>query len=166
MMRHQVVGVVANAYFGDLRNPPDPMVYVPLEGSNYFALYMRSPLDLGSVARLVLAAIGLFGLLNYSVARRTKEIGIRVALGGRRDKLIFLVLKDLFGMVGGGLLAGLAGSLAVMTLLRSLLFGIRPVDPAVLGTAAAVFLIAAFVAGGLPAMRATTVDPMIALRRD
>jgi predicted permease len=211
-VRHQIVGVAANSYYGDLRNGPEPVAYFPMKPPRHFALYVRSTLPLGSVARLVeretkaigpgtrvweittlealvgstllrerllagiggvfaflgllLAAIGLFGLLNYSVIRRTKEIGIRAALGARRGELVLLVGKDLLALVSGGLLTGLAGSLAVMTMLHSLLFGIRAADPLVLGAAMAVFLIAAFMAGGLPAMRAAAVDPMIALRQD
>jgi ABC-type antimicrobial peptide transport system permease subunit len=115
---------------------------------------------------LLLAAIGLFGLLNYSVTRRTREIGIRAALGARPPTLVFLVLRDMFGMIAGGLLVGLAGSLALMTLVRSMLFGIRPLDPLVISTAAAVFLAAAFIAGGLPAKRAASIDPMVALRHE
>jgi putative ABC transport system permease protein len=176
------------------------------------ALYIRSPLDLGSIKEMVdreaqatghgthvrnvttldtvigstllrekllagiggifaflgllLAAIGLFGLLNYSVMRRTKEIGIRAALGARPPALVFLVLKDMISMIAGGLIAGLVASLALMTLVRSLLFGIRPVDPLVMTTAAVVFLGAAFIAGGLPASRAASIDPMVALRHE
>jgi putative ABC transport system permease protein len=115
---------------------------------------------------LLLAAIGLFGLLNYSVTRRTKEIGIRAALGARPPSLIFLVLKDMFSMIAGGLIAGLGASLMLMTFVRSLLFGIRPLDPLVITTAAAVFLAAAFLAGGLPARRAAGIDPMVALRHE
>ena len=115
---------------------------------------------------LLLAAIGLFGLLNYSVTRRTKEIGIRAALGARPPALVFLVLKDMFSMIAAGLVTGLLGSLALMTAVRSLLFGIRPLDPLVMITAAAVFLTAALVAGGLPASRAASIDPMTALRHE
>jgi predicted permease len=115
---------------------------------------------------LLLAAIGLFGLLNYSVTRRTKEIGIRAALGARRPALVLLVLKDMFSLIAGGLVAGLAASLAFMTFVRSLLFGIRAVDPLVMTTAAVVFLAAAFIAGGLPASRAASIDPMVALRHE
>ena len=115
---------------------------------------------------LLLAAIGLFGLLNYSVVRRTKEIGIRAALGARPPALVFLVLKDMLSMIAGGLIVGLMASLALMTFVRSLLFGIRPIDPSVMITAAAVFLAAAFVAGGLTASRAASIDPMVALRHE
>ncbi len=115
---------------------------------------------------LVLAAIGLFGLLNYSVARRTREIGIRAALGARRWPLCGLVLKDLAGALAVGLAAGLAGSIAFLRLARSLLFEVRPADPIVIGTALAVFLAAAALAAGLPARRAASIDPVIALREE
>jgi predicted permease len=209
-VRHRIVGVVANAYYGDLRHGAEPMVYVPLEGVNYFSAYLRSPLGAGPVAReaereaqaigsgarvrevttldtlvgntllrekllagvggvfallgLLLAAIGMFGLLNYSVSRRTREIGIRTALGAQRREIVVLVLRDLAALAGGGLVAGLAASLAVIAVLQSLLFGIRPVDPLVMGTAAVVFLAAATIAGGLPARRAAAVDPTVVLR--
>ena len=115
---------------------------------------------------LIQAAIGLFGLLNYSVARRTKEIGIRAALGARRLPLYALIVKDLIAMIAGGLAVGLAGSLALMRFARSLLFGIQPVDPLVIGTATAVFICAAVIAGGLPARRAAAIDPVVALRHE
>jgi putative ABC transport system permease protein len=98
--------------------------------------------------------------------RRTKEIGIRAALGARRVELYGLVLKDLVGMMAGGLVIGLAGSLALMRFARSMLFGVQPVDPLVIGTATAVFLAAASIAGGLPARRAAMIDPLAALRHE
>ena len=208
----KIIGVVGNSSYESLREGPKPIVYSIVRGSPYVALYIRSPLDLGSVVKMVdreaqaighgtrirevttldtligntllrekllagiggafaflgllLAAIGLFGLLNYSVTRRTKEIGIRAALGARPPSLVYLVLKDMFRMIAGGLIVGLAASLSLMTFVRSLLFGIRPLDPLVMTTAAAVFLAAAFVAGGLPAARAASIDPMTALRHE
>lgn len=215
--RFIVVGEVANAYYGDLRNSPQPIIYGPIsylppEAQGSFALYVRSSLNLGSLSRLVnreaqavganmqireittletlvgntllrekllagiggvlallglvMAAIGLFGLLNYSVARRTKEIGIRAALGAQTSEIISLVMKDLFILLSVGLLVGLASSLATMKLFRSLLFGIRPADPLVMATAAGIFLLAACIAGGLPARRAASVDPLVALRHE
>jgi putative ABC transport system permease protein len=209
---HEIIGVVANAPYGSLREGPQPIVYFIVRGTNYVALYVRTKLDLGSVVKMVqreaeaighgtrirdvttldsligntllsekllagiggvfaflgllLAAIGLFGLLNYSVTRRTKEIGIRAALGARAPSLVVLVLKDLVTLIAGGLAAGLACSLALMTFARSLLFGVRPSDPVVMITGAAVFLAAALIAGGLPASRAATIDPMVALRHE
>ena len=115
---------------------------------------------------LLLASIGLFGLLNYSVGRRTREIGIRAALGARRGEIVSLILKDVGGSLSGGLVVGLAGALAVMTLLRSLLFGIRMADPFVIGAAMGIFLVTGLVAASLPALQAATVDPMSALREE
>jgi putative ABC transport system permease protein len=113
---------------------------------------------------LALAAAGLFGLLNYSVTMRTHEIGIRSALGAQRLPIYRLVMRDLTGMAAGGLMAGVAGSLALMRLTQSLMFGIGVADPTVMGTAAAVFLGTALFAGWLPARRAAAIDPVIALR--
>ena len=115
---------------------------------------------------LILAATGLFGLLNYSVARRTREIGIRTVLGAQRPSIYGLVLKDLSATMAGGLMAGIAGALALMQFVQSLLFGLKPVDPLVIGTAMAVFISAALLAGGIPAYRAAAIDPAAALRSD
>jgi predicted permease len=115
---------------------------------------------------LLLAAIGLFGLLSYSVGRRTKEIGIRAALGAQRFEIIGLVLRDMGVLLGGGLAVGLAAALAIMTVFRSLLFGIQKVDPVVIPTAIALFLVTSVLAAGLPARRAATVDPISALREE
>jgi ABC-type antimicrobial peptide transport system permease subunit len=115
---------------------------------------------------LILAAIGLFGLLNYSVARRTREIGIRVALGAQRLSIYCLVLNDLSGTMAAGLIAGMAGSFVLMRFTQSLLFGIKLADPLVVGTALTVFVGASLIAGGLPAYRAAKIDPMAALRHE
>jgi ABC-type lipoprotein release transport system permease subunit len=115
---------------------------------------------------LLLAAIGLFGLLSYSVGRRTKEIGIRAALGAQRIEIISLILKDVVGLMSGGLLIGLVSALAILTVFRSLLFGLRTADPFVTGTAIALFLMTGLLAASLPAHRAATVDPMLALRQE
>jgi predicted permease len=115
---------------------------------------------------LLLAAIGLFGLLSYSVARRTKEIGIRAALGAQRIEIISLVLKDMTALMSGGLIAGLGGALAITTIFRSLVFGIRTTDPVVAAVAIGLFLVTGLLAATVPAYRAATVDPMIALREE
>jgi predicted permease len=115
---------------------------------------------------LILAIVGVFGLLNYSVTRQTREIGIRAALGAPRRLIYGLVLKDLFVTMAAGLAAGMAGGLALMGYTQSLLFGIRPLDPVVIGTAVAVFTGSAAIAGGLPARRAAAIDPAVALRHD
>lgn len=115
---------------------------------------------------LLLAAIGLFGLLCYTVGRRTREIGVRVALGAQRRQIVSLVLRDVAGLIGFGLATGLAGAFAVLAAFRSLLFGIRSADALVTGTALALFLLAGMLAAGLPAHRAATLDPTRALREE
>lgn len=115
---------------------------------------------------LLLATIGIFGLLNYAVARRTREMGIRTALGAQRLPIFGLVVKDLAGMVGGGLCAGVAGSVVWLRLTRSLLFGVPGTDPWLPGATLAIFLLASVVAMAAPAWRAVTVDPVRALRHE
>ena len=115
---------------------------------------------------LLLVAIGLFGLLNYAVTRRRKELGIRAALGAHRWSLCAMVLKDLARTMVGGLVVGLAAFAVLMRFAASLLFGVRPADPLVIGTAAAVFVTVAVIAAGIPARRAALMDPLLALRND
>jgi predicted permease len=211
-VRHQVVGIAADSHYGDLRNGPEPIAYMPMKPPRTFTLYVRSTLDAVTVAKLVqreaadlgaemrvtevttlrvlvgstiqrekllaaiggafaflgivLAAGGLFGLLNYSVTRRTKEFGIRAALGAQRRTLLGLVTKDELTAVAGGLVVGVAGSLVLLRICGSLLFGVEPADPAVMGTAIAVFVVAALIAAAVPAVRAAAIDPIIALRHE
>jgi ABC-type antimicrobial peptide transport system permease subunit len=113
---------------------------------------------------LVLTAIGLFASLSYSVARRRREIGIRAALGARPRTLVALVLKESFGLLAVGLAFGFAGSMAVMGAIRSQLFGIVVGEPAVTAGAALVFLVVTALATVVPAIRAASVDPLVALR--
>jgi ABC-type antimicrobial peptide transport system permease subunit len=115
---------------------------------------------------LVLAAVGVFGILNYSVTMQRKEFGIRIALGAQRLTIYTLVLKELIGTITGGVVLGLAGSLAFIAFARSLMFGISPVDPLVIGTAMSVSIGTAIIAVGLPAHRAASVDPVEALRAE
>jgi predicted permease len=113
---------------------------------------------------LLLAAIGLYGVLSYSVARRTAEIGIRVALGADRRDVLGLVLRESTVMVIAGVLFGIPVALVSARLVESRLFGLKPVDPLTLGLAAAVLLSVAFLAALLPAWRASRIDPIVALR--
>ncbi len=117
----------------------------------------------GALATL-LAAIGLYGVMSYSVARRTREIGIRMALGAERSSVLWLVLKEVALMVGVGVAVGLPLAMALSRVVRAQLFALSPFDPAALAGAAALLAIVALVAGYLPARRATRVDPMLALR--
>jgi predicted permease len=115
---------------------------------------------------LVLAAIGLYGLLAYSVAQRTREIGVRMALGAPRGGILALVLGQGAALAGIGMAVGLAGAFAVTRYLSSLLFGITPLDPATFAAVALVFAGVALLASYVPARRATGVDPLAALRSE
>jgi putative ABC transport system permease protein len=118
------------------------------------------------VMALVLAAIGVYGVLAYSVTRRTQEIGVRVALGaGRRDVLSLIVSQGL-RLAGAGVAIGLVLAAVGMPLARSLLYEVSPFDPVSFGTVSLFLLAVAAVASYLPALRATRVDPLVALREE
>ena len=113
---------------------------------------------------LTLAGVGLYGLLAYSVAGRTRELGIRVALGAERRRILWMVASDGFRLLITGIACGLAAAWAASRLISSMLFGVTATDPFTIAAAAAVLLLAGLAAGFLPARRAATVDPMVALR--
>lgn len=115
---------------------------------------------------LLLAAIGLYGLIAYSVSQRTREIGVRVALGATRRSIVRLVIRQGLWLVATGSLLGLAGAIAATRLLVGLMKGVQPKDPLTFGLVTLVLLLAASVASYLPARRAARVDPMIALRAE
>ncbi|HUJ22226.1 MAG TPA: FtsX-like permease family protein, partial [Bryobacteraceae bacterium] len=113
---------------------------------------------------LALAAIGLYGVMSYAVTRRAKEIGIRVALGGRRSELIWLVLRESLVLVAVGTGIGIATALALTRLVTSLLYGVSAHDPLSMALAAAILFATAIAATLIPAYRASQADPMTALR--
>lgn len=115
---------------------------------------------------LILACIGLYGLLNYSVARRTKEIGIRMALGAQRSSVIGMELKSAVRLVVIGIVLGLPAASLASRWVRSMLFGLTPTDPATIAGASVSLTAAALVAAYLPARRASRVDPMTSLRHE
>jgi predicted permease len=116
------------------------------------------------VLALVLASVGLFGLMSYSVSRRTNEIGIRMALGAQRDDVLRLVMRESMALVVIGVAAGLAIAVAASQFVTILLFGLAPTDPRTMFVAIAVMVLVSGIAGYLPARRASKVDPMVALR--
>src|SRR5262249_3596441 len=115
---------------------------------------------------LAVAAIGLYGVTAYTVARRTREIGVRMALGADRSRVVADVLRDALVQTGIGLLVGVPAAVAAPGALASLLFGVTPRDPIVFARAALVLVASAALAAAIPARRAASIDPARALRTD
>jgi putative ABC transport system permease protein len=113
---------------------------------------------------LALAAFGIYGVMSFSVAQRTREIGLRMALGAGEGRVLGLIMKE--GLTLGiiGLLIGLLGSYGIGTLMKSMLYGIGSIDTVAFSAVAAILLFSALIACYIPARRATHVDPMAALR--
>jgi predicted permease len=208
----EIVGIVRDARYNSLREPPPPTLYLPHLQSNPEDLVFSirtagDPASVLSAARaavsaadpnipirtvetqlstierrfaqekvlaqayalfggiaLFVAAIGLFGLMSYNVSRRTREIGIRMAMGAQRKEVLGLVLRESMVLVVAGIAIGIVASLAAGRLVASQLFGLEPTDPVTLLSAMLVMLVVSAAAGYLPARRAARVDPMIALR--
>ena len=118
------------------------------------------------VLALVLAAVGIYGILAYSVSRRTSEIGIRMALGARPGIVLWMVLREAAWIAGMGIVVGWSAALGVGRLIASLLYGLKAWDPATLAGAAGVLAVTALAASWIPARRAAGVDPMRALRHE
>jgi len=207
-----VIGVVANAKYRDVRENGLPTAYLPARGLTGKTLQVRSSQDPAALARqvrlelsridralvvtsvmqqsalvdntllkerllallsgffgivsLVLAAIGLYGVLSYAVVQRTREIGIRIALGARQRAVMRSVLSDILTVASIGLLIGLAGGLGLARFVRALLYEVTPFDTLSIILPLAVLLAAALVAAIAPARRAARVDPIVALRHE
>jgi ABC-type antimicrobial peptide transport system permease subunit len=121
-------------------------------------------LSLFSVTALVLGATGIYGVMAYSVAQRTREIGIRLALGAMRAGVLRMVVGSAFRLAAAGVLCGLAGAWLLTRLMRTLLFEISPTDPRTFLTVAALLAFVALAASYLPALRASKVDPVLTLK--
>jgi putative ABC transport system permease protein len=135
-----------------------------VDGSMTDARFRTTLLTAFAGLALFLAALGIYGVLAYFVSQRGRELGIRLALGARPGALFRLVVGQGLRPVAAGVAIGLAGAVAVTTLLESLLFGVTPVDPAAYAVATAVLGAIALTACAVPALRATRVDPLVALR--
>ena len=115
---------------------------------------------------LVLTAVGLYGVMAYSVVQRTRELGIRLALGETRDAVLRGVLRRGLALVAAGLAVGIAGALAFTRVLAALLYDVSATDPAVFAGIIGLLAVVGVVSSYIPARRATRVDPMVALRSE
>jgi ABC-type antimicrobial peptide transport system permease subunit len=111
-----------------------------------------------------LAALGLYGVMAFVVARRTREIGLRMALGAPRSWVLWLVMRDVLSLFGAGLLAGVPAAYGLSRYVSSQLFGVTPADVSTGAASIAVLGLVAFVSGLVPALRASAIDPITALR--
>jgi putative ABC transport system permease protein len=123
-------------------------------------------LGLFGALALLLAALGVYGVLSFHVTRRTRELAVRTALGAQRRQLLRLVLRAALSTIGAGVVIGLAGLAGLSRLVESLLFGVEPLDVYALAIAATAVVVAALAAAWLPAMRATRVGTFQALKVD
>jgi putative ABC transport system permease protein len=126
--------------------------------------FMMAMLSAFAAIALLLAAVGIYSVLSHSVARRTSEIGIRMALGADARSVVGLMLATAMRSVGAGVVLGAAAGLVVVRLLQASLFGVTPMDPIAFAGAAALLIVVGLIAAYLPARRATCVDPLLALR--
>jgi predicted permease len=208
-VEREIVGIVGDAKYDDLRKSVEPTAYVPLqEGAAHFAIRAsiqaealiptvrqvvasfddnlplfdvrtqtetidrllfneRLVAQLSSVfggLALVLACVGLYGLLSYEVARRTREIGIRTALGAQRREIFRLVLRQGLTLTIFGAIVGITAAIGVTRYLGSLLYGVAATDPLTFVTIAFTLVAVALLAGYIPSRRAMRVDPVVALR--
>jgi predicted permease len=151
-------------------NPDVPVRFSTLDDAFVKALaYPRFRAVLvGGFALLAvaLALVGIYSVLSYLVAERTSEIGVRMALGAMRRDIFGNVMGGSMKLVAAGLAAGLLGTLVLVRVLQSVLYGVSPRDPVTIAGVACLFAVTAFAASSIPALRASRVDPLIALRHD
>lgn len=119
-----------------------------------------------AILALIIACVGLYGTVSYNVARRTGEIGIRMALGAQRGRLVWMVLREVLAVAAVGIAISVPIALLASRFVESFLFGLKPSEPLALLVAVAVLLAAALLAGYVPAQKASRIDPMIALRHE
>jgi ABC-type antimicrobial peptide transport system permease subunit len=151
------------------RNLPVPRLIAESDivaQSNAKARVFTQLLTLFGAFAVLLASIGLYGITAYSVARRTSEFGVRLAVGAQPTQVLWLVLRQVVIVAGVGLAIGIPASLAAGRTIRSLLFGVVPESVSALASAALVLLAVAVVAGLVPAWRAARLDPLAALRAE
>jgi predicted permease len=161
-IRHTIASIDASIAVTDVRTMPQ----VVSEYLSPWSLLMAL-LAIFAALALVVAGIGVYGVMAYAVRQRTHEIGIRMALGAGRGEVIGMVVRNAMRLAVWGAVFGVLGALAVTRVLASLLlYGVSPTDPAVIGGVAALLAIVALLASWLPARRASAVEPMVALRSE
>jgi ABC-type antimicrobial peptide transport system permease subunit len=121
-------------------------------------------LALAAAVALLLGIVGLYGVMSYSVSHRTRDIGIRMALGAEPRNVLSLILRHGFKLTLIGIVTGIGGALALTRFMTTLLYGVKPADPLTLGPVSLILSAVALVASYIPARRATKVDPTVALR--
>ncbi len=162
-----LVGAVRNEVLVIDKNQPIYEVKTLAQRVNEVSAVSRSLMVLFTafaLLALVLGAVGIYGIVSYSVTQRTHEIGIRMALGARAGNVLSLIMKNGLMLVLTGIAIGIAGALALTRFLTTLLFGVTPTDRVTFVAVSAVFFVIAMIASLIPALRATRVDPLVALR--
>jgi predicted permease len=160
-VRDAVASVDSNLPVAEMRTEQD-QIERSLGSERLFASLMSA---FGAMA-MILAAIGLYGVMAFAVTRRTPEIGIRIALGAQSREVRWMVLRQSLVMALWGIAVGIPGALALARLIRTMLYGVEPDDPASVAGAVAVIAAVAALAAWIPARRASRIDPMAALRNE
>jgi putative ABC transport system permease protein len=158
-VRRQVLALDHNQPISDVKT-----LSAVLDASEIQRRLMFSLLGAFSVVATLLAVLGLYSVISYSVVERTREIAIRQALGAQRGSILALVLRQGLGLALGGVVFGIAAAAGLTRLLNSMLFGVKAIDPVTFLLAGALFLIVALAASYIPARRAAAIEPMAALR--
>jgi predicted permease len=141
-------------------------IYRQLDDSVFFQRFLATLSSTFSLLALLLACVGLYGVMAYSVSRRTNEIGIRMALGAGRGSVIGMVLTETMRLVGTGMVIGLVSAWATTRMIANALYGLTPLDPLTIVSAILVLGTVALFSGYVPSRRAARVDPVVALRHE
>jgi predicted permease len=158
-LRREIQAIDPEAPVGEARTLPQ-VIHGQLRQDRMFATLA----SFFALLALALGAIGIYGIVAYRVAHRTAEIGVRMALGAQRGDVLWLIMRETLVLLAAGAIIGVPAALAAARLVKSLLFGLTPFDPTTIACATAVLLVAGALAGFLPARRAASVDPALALR--
>jgi putative ABC transport system permease protein len=161
LLKTQLTAVDPDLAYGDI-TPLEANVRDSIAEARYRALLI----GLFALLALVLASVGLYGLISYTVTQRTREIGIRVALGAAPRQVLFSIVREGFMLAAAGIAAGLAGAVVATRALRAFLFGVGTADPATFSAVALLLLAVALAASYVPSRRALRVDPVVALRAE